>query len=206
LSAAVEAAARPFVGRGDVVCLAWDRELVVRGAAGWCALIRSRAGGTLDGQPLTSVFHPSPSLTEALERGTTATLELREGAALQLEAGPCPGGAVGILRIPSRHEAEPSPVDTLAHDLRNAFSTVSLAIQSLARQDEVRSERGRTRLSLAVRELQRIDRLLCYRRVLVWASPPPPSPASVGSLSGVPGAEAPDSDSNQTGHLMRSPR
>lgn len=88
-------------------------------------------------------------------------IRLLDGAVVRLEGGPCPGGAVAIVRKQTHDELDLTRmVSALGHELRNAFASVMLAVQSLKRQGEVESERGRRRLVLAERELRRIECVL----------------------------------------------
>lgn len=68
---------------------------------------------------------------------------------------------MGIVRRQTGDELDLTRlVSALGHELRNAFAAVMLAVQSLGRQGEVASERGRRRVTLAERELRRIECVL----------------------------------------------
>lgn len=158
---AAAAAARPLAGLTQAATLAWDAELIVRGSAGACPAVFGRSSGELRGKALGEWFERSESFKDALHYGMTRPVRLRDGTVVRLEAGPCPGGAVAIVRKQSSDELDLTRmVSALGHELRNAFASVMLAVQSLKRQGEVESERGRRRLVLAERELRRIECVL----------------------------------------------
>ncbi len=161
LAAAAVAAARPLAGLTQAATLAWDEELVVRGAAGACSAVFGRTVSELRGRPLRDLFERPDSLADALHFGTARPVRLEGGNIVRLEAGPCQGGAVGIVRRPTGDELDLTRlVSALGHELRNAFASVLLAVQSLGRHDEVTSERGKRRLVVAERELRRIECVL----------------------------------------------
>lgn len=158
---AATAAARPLAGLTRAATLAWDEELIVRGSGGACASVFGRSHGEMRGKPLAEWFERPESLRDALHYGMARTFRLVEGGVVKMEAGPCPGGAVAIIRRQTGDELDLTRmVSALGHELRNAFASVMLAVQSLKRQGEVESERGRRRLVLAERELRRIECVL----------------------------------------------
>ncbi len=161
VSAATIAAARPLVGVTHAATLGWDRALVIRGAAGAVPLVLDRSAAELRGRSLAEVFERPESLADALAFGTARSMHLRSGRNVRVEAGPCPGGAVAVIRRPSSNEIDLGDLaSSLGHELRNAFASVILAVQSISRTEEVASERGKRRLHLAERELRRIECLL----------------------------------------------
>jgi len=161
LASAAVAAARPLAGLTQAATLAWDEALVVRATAGACTNVFGRQPGELRGRPLRDLFEKPENLADALHFGTARPVRLRDGSIVRLEAGPCPGGAVGIVRRPSGDELDLTRlVSALGHELRNAFASVLLAVQSLGRHGEVATERGRRRLIVAERELRRIECVL----------------------------------------------
>lgn len=161
LAQAAAAAAVPLAGLTQAATLAWDADLVVRGAAGACAKVFGRPPHELRGRPLAELFERPESLGDALRYATARPVRLRAGEVVRLEAGPCHGGAVAIVRSPTAEELELTQlVSALGHELRNALASVMLAVQSLHRHAEVESERGRRRLVLAERELRRIECVL----------------------------------------------
>lgn len=161
LAHAAAAAARPLAGLSQAATLAWDDALVIRGAAGACSAVLGNGPADLRGIPLGSLFDKPGSLADALRFGTARSIRLCSGSVVRLEAGPCPGGAVGIFRSPTADELDLTRlVSALGHELRNAFASVMLAVQSLGKQGEVSTERGRRRLVVAERELRRIECVL----------------------------------------------
>jgi signal transduction histidine kinase len=161
LAAAAVAAARPLAGLTQAATLAWDDDLVIRGAAGACPAVFGRTAAELRGRPLRDLFERPDSLADALHFGTARPVRLKGGNIVRFEAGPCPGGAVGIVRKPTGDELDLTRlVSALGHELRNAFASVLLAVQSLGRHGEVSSERGKRRLIVAERELRRIECVL----------------------------------------------
>ncbi|AKU91390.1 ATP-binding protein [Vulgatibacter incomptus] len=161
LTDAALAAARPLAGVSHAATLAWDRRLVIRSAAGASLLVLGSPPAELKKRPLSELFEKTQGLADALSFGTSRQMELRTGQRVRVEAGPCPGGAVAVIRRSTTDELELGHLaSALGHELRNGFASVRLAIQSLARHEEVASERGRRRLLLAERELRRIDCVL----------------------------------------------
>jgi signal transduction histidine kinase len=161
LATAAVTAARPLAGLTQAATLSWDEELVIRGAAGACSLVFGRAAADLRGRALQDLFERPENLADALYFGTARPVRLHDGGIVRLEAGPCPGGAVGIVRRPTGDELDLTRlVSALGHELRNAFASVLLAVQSLTRHGEVVSDRGRRRLVVAERELRRIECVL----------------------------------------------
>lgn len=161
LALAAAAAARPLAGLTRAATLAWDQDLIIRGAAGACAAIFGSPQGEMKGMPLANWFERSDSMSDALHYGMARPIRLTTGVVVRLEAGPCSGGAVAIVRKQSGDELDLTRmVSALGHELRNAFASVLLAVQSLGRQGEVESERGKRRLILAERELRRIECVL----------------------------------------------
>jgi len=132
--------------------------MTVRGASGAALMVLGRAPAQLRGMSLSEIFRRSESLADALHFGTARPMHLLSGHRVRVEAGPCPGGAVGVIRRATDDDLELSNLaSAIGHELRNAFASVMLAVQSLSRQDEVTSERGKRRLHLAERELRRIE-------------------------------------------------
>lgn len=161
LAQAAAAAARPLAGLTQAATLAWDAGRIVRGAGGSCPAVFGRTAAELRGRPLRELFERPESLADALHFGTARPVRLVDGSVVRLEAGPCPGGAVGVIRRPTGDELDLTRlVSALGHELRNAFASVLLAVQSLHRHGEVSSERGRRRLVVAERELRRIECVL----------------------------------------------
>ncbi|WP_373045634.1 sensor histidine kinase [Vulgatibacter sp.] len=161
LAVAAVAAARPLAGLTQAATLAWDEEWVVRGAAGACPAVFGKTANELRGRPLGEFFERPESLADAIHFGTARPVKLHGGILVRLEAGPCPGGAVGIIRRQTGDELDLTRlVSALGHEMRNAFASVLLAVQSLTRNGEVASERGRRRLVVAERELRRIECVL----------------------------------------------
>jgi signal transduction histidine kinase len=161
LTAVASAAARPLAGVIDAATLAWDADGVVRGAAGSCDKVFERVASELRGRKLTQLFEDSGALQDALQFGIARSLRLAGGRQVRVEAAPCEGGAVAVVRGRSNDELDLARlVSSLGHELRNAFASVLLAVQSLERHEPGMSERGRRRLQLAARELHRIDGVL----------------------------------------------
>lgn len=57
-------------------------------------------------------------------------------------------------------EAGPEKPSDIVHELRNAATSVSLAIHSLSESKEIKSNAGRIRLEIAQREIETIRHLL----------------------------------------------
>ncbi|HWV38239.1 MAG TPA: hypothetical protein VN033_07140 [Vulgatibacter sp.] len=161
LATASLAAARPLAGVTHAATLAWDGSLAIRGASGATSFVFGHAHKAMRGRRLSEFFERTDVLEDALAFGTSRPMRLKTGQRVRVEAGPCPGGAVAVVRRPSGDELELDDLaSALAHELRNAFSSVMLAVRSLARGDEIASPRGRRRLQLAERELRRIECVL----------------------------------------------
>ncbi|HEY0840508.1 MAG TPA: hypothetical protein VGD74_10010 [Vulgatibacter sp.] len=161
LSTATAAAARPLAGVTHAATLAWDRSLVIRSAAGAASFVFGLPSKELRGKALAEIFDRTDSLEDALAFGTSRPMRLKSGQRVRVEAGPCPGGAIAVIRRPTGDELELDDLaSALGHELRNAFASVMLAVRSLSRTEEIASPRGRRRLQLAERELRRIECVL----------------------------------------------
>jgi signal transduction histidine kinase len=161
LADAALAAARPLAGQSHAATLSWDAALLIAGAGGACANLFGRESFELPGRALGEIFAAPAPLADALHLGLSRDLALSTGEIVRVDAGPCPGGAVAIVRRSATDDLELARVAAaLGHEFRKAFAAVLLAVQSLGRRDEVSSDRGKRRLLIAERELRRIETVL----------------------------------------------
>lgn len=70
--------------------------------------------------------------------------------------------------IPGAESEEKNSTSEIVHGLRNAATSVSLAIHSLSQSSEIRSNAGQLRLQIAHKELETIRHLLDELESIEW--------------------------------------